>query len=327
MNNKFRWIKTFFSNIFYVGDDLIGYRHKIVIFGFKFNIVKSKYRKIRKENAYWEYKKNNVDITTLPPATGKLRELQLANFKLLKEFDTICKQNNLHYWIDFGTLIGAVRHKGFIPWDDDVDVSMFRDDYNRILEVVNNNSHNSDVYAEYRYTFLRIKHRKCNLLFLDIFPVDTYGEIIPVEQQLKETRRIKKIGRRVRKKPSQLTKEELAQTRLDIIEAIKNEVVTNKLPKDITKTQYVWGIDFGHGWKNWFTNYDVYFPFKQIEFEGELFPCLNNTHEYLTKIYGDYMSYPDKLRLGHNGYKNFSTKDKNFITEFIQDVGLENERS
>ena len=53
-----------------------------------------------------------------------LRKAQLASVDVLNEFDRVCRENGLVYWLDFGTLLGAVRHKGFIPWDDDIDVSM-----------------------------------------------------------------------------------------------------------------------------------------------------------------------------------------------------------
>ena len=55
---------------------------------------------------------------------NELRSCQLKQLEILKIFDRICRKHNLRYWIDGGTLLGAVRHKGFIPWDDDLDVAM-----------------------------------------------------------------------------------------------------------------------------------------------------------------------------------------------------------
>ena len=65
----------------------------------------------------------------------ELRKAQLIMLDMLVEFDAICKKHNLKYWLDSGTLLGAVRHQGFIPWDDDIDLSMPVEDYNRFKEI------------------------------------------------------------------------------------------------------------------------------------------------------------------------------------------------
>lgn len=312
----------FLRKIFYLDLNHSEERIKIILFGIKFHIVKLKYQLMRKKSPYYYYKKNNIDITTLPPATGQLRTLQLANLALLKEFDIICKQNNIHYWLDFGTLIGALRHKGFIPWDDDIDLGIFREDYNKIMDIINNNTYNPNIRAYYKNTFIKIVHKKCDKIFLDLFPVDEYGEIISQEEQLKESDRIKKLRRKTKEKIKgnkfKMSDEDNLYFRAQIAKLIRTEILVNKLPQDKTQMMYVWGMDFGHGWKNWFTAYDVYFPFKTIEFEGHVFPCMNKPEEYMTKVYGNYMEYPEKLRLGHNQYKDFSKEEQDAIEDLMK---------
>ena len=63
-------------------------------------------------------------------------EIKNIEIEILKTFADFCKQNNLRYYLAYGTLIGAVRHKGFIPWDDDIDLEMPREDYNKMIELL-----------------------------------------------------------------------------------------------------------------------------------------------------------------------------------------------
>lgn len=70
------------------------------------------------------------------PDGSLLRKLQLSELDILIEFDRICRKHKIDYWLDFGTLLGAERHGGFIPWDDDIDVCMLKKDHKRFAEVV-----------------------------------------------------------------------------------------------------------------------------------------------------------------------------------------------
>ena len=67
----------------------------------------------------------------------EFRRLQLVQLELLVEFDRVCRKHNIDYVISSGTMLGAIRHKGYIPWDDDSDIMMLRSDYERFKTVMN----------------------------------------------------------------------------------------------------------------------------------------------------------------------------------------------
>lgn len=71
----------------------------------------------------------------IPAARGLERVAQLLSLEILQDVDRVCRKHNIRYWLDFGTLLGAIRHDGFIPWDDDIDISMTWDDFLRFKEV------------------------------------------------------------------------------------------------------------------------------------------------------------------------------------------------
>ena len=110
---------------------------------------------------------------------------------MLSEFDEFCKEKGLTYYLADGTLLGAVRHKGFIPWDDDADIYMMRDDYNKFInfaafgdyyEIVSPTNHTSSIYHPFPYCNLfdkrtlmisnTMKHNTGKGQFIDVFPID-----------------------------------------------------------------------------------------------------------------------------------------------------------
>lgn len=120
----------------------------------------------------------------------QLRQLQLAEHKMLCDFAKICDKHNLTYFLDFGTLLGAVRHQGFIPWDDDVDVTMPVEDYKKFLKIAQEELgdeyflQTSDTDIDFHYSFAKIRKngttffrkqfKEWNVhqgVWIDIFPI------------------------------------------------------------------------------------------------------------------------------------------------------------
>ncbi len=76
-----------------------------------------------------------IDMSALPKAQGFKRLLQLLNLEIIAEIDRLCRKHNLKYWLSFGSALGAIRHQGYIPWDDDIDICMMHDDWLKFNEL------------------------------------------------------------------------------------------------------------------------------------------------------------------------------------------------
>lgn len=297
-------------------------RNLITILGFKIKIAKREIAKERQENVFYQYKKDKIDITKVPQAQGLLRDIQLANLALLKELAYVCEKNNFKYILDAGTLLGAIRHKGFIPWDDDIDILMFREDYEKIVSVFKNTTRNSDIYAEYHRDkdtnsqyFIKIKHKKCPFLGVDIFPLDSYGEHLSLKEQLKATNKICKILKHLKKEinPNISNKE----TKTILTKTMKEKILLSSANEN---GDFVYGVDFAHKLKNWFLDRDIVLPLRKIQFEDSKYTTVNKPKEFLKNIYGDYMKYPNKMKILHYSYKNLTSEQLEAIKKLGEKV-------
>ena len=297
-------------------------RNLITILGFKIKIAKREIAKERQENVFYQYKKDKIDITKVPPAQGLLRDIQLANLALLKELAYVCEKNNFKYILDAGTLLGAIRHKGFIPWDHDIDILMFREDYEKIVSAFKNTTRNSDIYAEYHRDkdtnsqyFIKIKHKKCPFLGVDIFPLDSYGKHLSLKEQLIATNKICKILKHLKKEidPNISNKE----TKTILTKTMKEKILLSSANEN---GDFVYGVDFAHKLKNWFLDRDIVLPLRKIQFEDSKYTTVNKPKEFLKNIYGDYMKYPKKIKILHYSYKNLTSEQLETIKKLGEKV-------
>jgi lipopolysaccharide cholinephosphotransferase len=119
------------------------------------------------------------------------QEMQKVELRILKQVIQFCEENNIKYFLYYGTLLGAIREKGFIPWDDDVDIAMPREDYNRFLKTYKDDERYklsylgiekdyylpfAKVYDSYTYLNERVTQNIPMGVYIDIFPIDVYDK-------------------------------------------------------------------------------------------------------------------------------------------------------
>ena len=285
------------------------------IFGIKLNCLKPSIKKERKKIA--QYYQSFTNASDIPKATGDLKLVQDANMGFLEIFDNICEQNNLKYWIDFGTLLGAIRHGGFIPWDDDIDISMPRDDYEKLIEKFKDGFEDYPdlklVFENNRRSkcFIKLTHTKSQNLFVDIFPYDFYYSDTNDEEKTALSELI------VKTRKTQLKK------KFKTIEEVRNnfkEVTSKFILKDnkanTESGSLFMAIDFPHGHKRKVMDFETIFPLKKIKFENKEFFAPNNPKKVLETEFGDFMKIPKDSYPRHSSY-NDMTKDEKEILESL----------
>lgn len=252
-------------------------------------------------------------------------EIKPLLLEALIKFDEICKDNNLRYSLAYGTLIGAVRHKGFIPWDDDIDVVMPRDDYEKLLSLRYNDGRyeikSSRYNKNYFYTFAKLSDNSTYVvensrdgqdigLYVDIFPFDYVSEKDYLDNYDKLHKIIQRrakfygyFGPNTNEPNRNLSfKKIVAKYAHKMLLPISAKVMVYGENKYISKTTEKYCAQFVHsfyGMKNSFKTEEwdnlIKLPFENVEFN-----CFKNYDEILTKTYGDYMTPPENVTASHD---------------------------
>ena len=273
-----------------------------------------------------------------------LKEIQKIELDILIYLDKVCKENNIKYYLSSGTLLGAVKYKGFIPWDDDIDVILMRDEYLKLMDVLKNDNEGRykllSIYnsKDYYYPFAKLvdsdtvlteNSKKINGMgiYIDIVPMDGY----PDSNTLKHISSVRIIRnlmvRRFRIKNCirdkfnymSFTKEkvkfklfkDLIYSFIDYISLPLGynfwvKIFDKKISKyDIHKCDYI-GVRTGNfGVREAFLKEDI-IEQDFYEFEGMKFTSFKNYDLYLRSKFGDYEKDPEESqKVTHHQYEAY----------------------
>lgn len=255
------------------------------------------------------------------PEGSSVRRMQMRMLEMLRFLDKVCQDNNIVYWLDSGTLLGAQRHGGFIPWDDDVDVCMPKEHLKKFEKIMMDNNPSKefviqnhktdagyysswsvlrDLKSEYVQNSNLHNRRKYRGLQIDIFQVEDRKNIF-----------IYKIAKRLQY--YLVDKRLFSNIQANVDNAYKFLYkfifpIFNLITK-LKKTSY-----YLYNYGTIFSPVKMYkkdiFPLTKIEFEGYEFNSPNNVDGYLREIYGDWTDIPshDKIKT-HNVKVIFKTNN------------------
>ncbi|WP_404987704.1 LicD family protein [Clostridium culturomicium] len=273
-----------------------------------------------------------------------LEEMQESLLGDLNEFDRVCKEIGCTYFLGYGTLLGAIRHDGFIPWDDDVDVWMFRKDYEKFLKEapgkLKGNYFLQNVVTDKHFKMLhvacKIRNDNTTLIeewnkkyhqggFIDIFPLDYVGD--NPEEFFKLKKRcafLQSLKMRISFKELSGVKKYIRIMLQLIFKLVPARVIHNYIQSKVelvrendksSNPQVTTGLD--DILKDMYTK-EQFFPVKYHKFGQAEFMIPNDPDAILKTLYGDYMSLPDEsqriahgLFYGDKNYKAYEGKDDN----------------
>lgn len=239
-------------------------------------------------------------------AQGHLRNVQLQTLEILRFVVKICEENNLDYWLDYGSLIGGIRHKGFVPWDDEADICIPRPDYEKFLVLAREKINEVPNLKENLRVSMGVSvFRNMNnpdfpslscqvicskpLANVDVHPIDFYKVTPENEEELLKNN----------------SKRYILNAKSKIISKVKDGTYESfneaylaegeKIGITYDETDYLGSCADGTGRKPIHKKY--IYPLKRVEFEGYEFNIPNNPEKYLSKYYsGSVMKIPPVIQ-------------------------------
>ncbi len=242
-----------------------------------------------------------------------VREIQQDVLLILECFDRFCQDNNLRYSLAYGTLIGAVRHKGFIPWDDDIDVLMPREDYEKMLQIGYDDGRfelkNYNLCNNYYYAFAKMYDKKTIVidksrvekdlgLYIDIFPMDFFcGDVKQVRAYGRKGMKMQFLARSIGVKPfSYFRPRYIIRSLIGVaLFPFRNRIFykLNSLGCSEEDADYCAFVIHNDSFPEIFDS-SIWNNLINMNFEGHSFPVFSDYDKFLTMVYGDYMTPPPK---------------------------------
>ncbi len=250
--------------------------------------------------------------------TKELKELQNISTEILNEFHNFCVKNKLKYSLGEGTLLGAIRHRGFIPWDDDIDVYMLRDDFDKFIKLYKSEKYFLEYFntnEKYWLSFAKLKiiertkfiipnilHlTKYNGPRIDIMPIDYVKNINSKKTRLimKKSKIYKKLlyykaigyaGRKIKFKILNIFSKVLSYR--FIVE--KLNFYMKYYNDESNECNYLVNYTSSYSIKKETFDKNYFKEYMTVPFEKYNFNISKYYHNILTQIYGDYMTLPPK---------------------------------
>ncbi len=242
-----------------------------------------------------------------------LKQVQQTELSILKDVAAFCEEKGINYCITSGTLLGAVRHNGFIPWDDDIDISMPRADYEKFLTYANDFIDGYEIVStklNNRYPIAIAKVRKCGTVmkepsmahldinhgvWIDVFPLDKVDDIENLGKRAHKFNLLTtvinyKLKVSIPKKIStKLFCIFLSAFSVKQLDRFRTKIMASE---EHANAKHYTSFASNLGPKNLLLGEDVYFPLKKVKFEDELFFAPAQCEKWLESAYGDYMTLP-----------------------------------